>query len=138
MLFRSLHDIYNPDSVGLFGNNMIYDTNGKLVFSPENFSFDILRRMGLSTKDMVAPESFSFRADYGMVGSQYFRALYMKTYPQSIRDTILKSLTDIDCKVVVSIIYDPINPEDALRMAKNDIVNVNSKQNAKNHVPKKG
>lgn len=48
------------------------------------------------------------------------------------------SLTDIDCKVVVSIIYDPINPEDALRMAKNDIVNVNSKQNAKNHVPKKG
>lgn len=121
-----LHDIYNPDSVGLFGNNMIYDTNGKLVFSPENFSFDILRRMGLSTKDMVAPESFSFRADYGMVGSQYFRALYMKTYPQSIRDTILKSLTDIDCKVVVSIIYDPINPEDALRMAKNDIVNVNS------------
>ena len=39
-----LHDIYNPDSVGLFGNNMIYDTNGKLVFSPENFSFDILRR----------------------------------------------------------------------------------------------
>lgn len=121
-----LHDIYNPDSVGLFGNNMIYDANGKLVFSPENFSFDILRRMGLSTKDMVAPESFTFRADHGMVGNQYFRALFMKSYPQSIRDTILKSLTDIDCKLVVSIIYDPINPEDALRMAKNDIVNVNS------------
>lgn len=121
-----LHDIYNPDSVGLFGNNMTYDANGKLVFCPDNFSFDVLRRMGLSTKDMVAPESFTFRGDYGMVGSQYFRALYLKTYPQSIRDTILKSLTDIDCRLVLSIIYDPINPEDALRMAKNDIVNVNS------------
>ena len=121
-----LHDIYNPDSVGLFGNNMRYDANGRLVFGTENFSFDILRRMGLTTKDMIAPSSFSFRSDYGMVGSQYFRALFMRTYPQSLRDSILTSLSDVDCKLVLSMIYDPINPEDALRMAKSDIINVNA------------
>ena len=50
----------------------------------------------------------------------------MRTYPQSLRDSILTSLSDVDCKLVLSMIYDPINPEDALRMAKSDIINVNA------------
>lgn len=121
-----LHDIYNPDSVGLFGNNMCYDSHGTLVFDKDNFSFDIMRRMGLTTKDVIAPNSFSFKSTYGRVGSMYFRALFMKTIPQSLKDNFLKELTDAECKMVTSLTYQSIDMESALKMVKNDIVNVNA------------
>lgn len=121
-----LHDIYNPDSVGLFGNNMTLDSNGNLVFAKEKFRFDILKRMGLSTKDMIAPESFSFKTDYGTVGNKYFRALFMRTVPQSLKDFFLKDLTDMEANMVTSLIYQPIDGQTALKMARQDIVNVNA------------
>jgi len=121
-----LHDIYNPDSVGLFGNNMLRDHHGNLVFDKENFRFDILRRMGLTTKDMIAPESFSFQSGQGKVGAMYFRALFMRTVPQSLKDTFLKELTDVQCKMVTSLTYQPIDGQTALKLANNDIRNTNS------------
>lgn len=121
-----LHDIYNPNSVGLFGNNMLRDHHGNLVFDKENFRFDILRRMGLTTKDMIAPDSFSFQSGCGKVGSLYFRALFMRTVPQSLKDTFLKELTEAECKMITSLTYQPIDGQTALKMANNDIRNTNS------------
>lgn len=121
-----LHDIYNPDSVGQFGNHMLRDHHGKLVFDKENFRFDILRRMGLTTKDMVAPSSFHFGRDHGQVGSMYFRALFLRTVPQSLKDTFLKELTDVECKMVTSLTYQPIDGEKALKLATDNIRNINA------------
>lgn len=121
-----LHDIYNPDSVGLFGNNMMADSSGNMVFQNERFSFDIMRSMGLTTKDMIAPESFTFKSDYGMVGSMYFRALFLRTYPTSLKDVFLKDITDVQCKMVVSMTYEPIEMGRALKMVQNDGVNINA------------
>lgn len=121
-----LHDIYNPDSVGLFGNNMIRDHHGNLVFDRENFRFDILHKMGLTTKDMVAPDSFQFHSGYGKVGSLYFRALFMRSLPQSLKDNFLKELTDASCKMVTSLTYQPIDGQDALKMARDNIRNTNA------------
>ena len=121
-----LHNIYNPESVGLFGNNMRYDSQGKLVFDRENFRFDIMHRMGLHTKDMIAPDSFHFQSNYGKVGSLYFRALFMKTVPQTVKDYFLKELTDAECKMVTSLTYQPVGMDAALKMVRNDIFNVNA------------
>ncbi len=121
-----LHDIYNPGSVGLFGNNMIRDHHGNLVFDRENFRFDILRKMGLTTKDMVAPESFQFQSGYGKVGTQFFRALFMRSLPMSLKDNFLKELTDAPCKMVTSLTYQPIDGQDALKMARDNIRNINA------------
>lgn len=121
-----LHDIYNPDSVGLFGNNMIRDHHGNLVFDRENFRFDILRKMGLTTKDMVAPDSFQFHSGYGKVGSLFYRALFMRSLPQSLKDNFLKELTNAPCKMVTSLTYQPIDGQDALRMARDNIRNTNA------------
>lgn len=121
-----LHDIYNPDSVGLFGNNAHLDEEGNLVFDQENFRFDIMRRMGLSTKDCIAPPAFSFRSNYGMVGDTYFRVLFLRTVPTTLKDTFLKELTDVPCKMVTSLLFQPIDMETALKMVRNDQVNVNA------------
>lgn len=121
-----LYDIYNADSVGMFGNNAVLDKDGMLVFDKEKFSFDIMRRMGLTTKDMIGPTSFTIKSDHGMIGERYFRALFMRTVPQSISDNFLKELTDMETNMLTSLIYQPIDTASALKMARQDIVNVNA------------
>lgn len=121
-----LHDIYNPDAVGLFGNNFTIDDDGNPVFCQERFRFDLMQDMGLTTKDMIAPESFSFRSDHGMVGPMYFRALFLKTFPTSLKDVLLKDITDIQCKMVVSLNFETIDPVKALESVRSNMVNINA------------
>lgn len=121
-----LHDLYNIGSEGMFGNNMTYDAKGNLVFAEDKFSFAIMKRMGLTTKDMIAPDSFSFKNDYGQVGDKYFRALFVRTLPSFLSDSVLAELTDTDCNMLTSLIYQPIDGEAALKMARAQIVNVNA------------
>ncbi len=129
-----LHDIYNIDSIGLFGNNMLRvgekKVDGTYVpiydFAPEKFSFDIMRRMGLTTKDMVAPESFTFKSDHGMVGSKYFRALYIKSLPTFLGDSVLSQLTNTDCNMLTSLIFEPMETDKAIEKARSQITNINT------------
>lgn len=121
-----LHDIYNLGSEGMFGNNMIMDVHGNLVFDKDKFSFDIMRRMGLSTKDMIAPDSFTFKSDYGMLGDKYFRALFMRKIPSFLGDNVLAELTDTELNMITSLILQPIESEKALKMARSQITNINA------------
>ncbi len=121
-----LHDIYNIGSEGLFGNNVELDAEGKPVFCKEKFVFDIMRRQGLTTKDMIAPSSFTFKSDYGMIGDKYFRALFIRQLPTYVNDTVLSELTKTDCNMLTSLIFQPIEGEQALKMAKYQIVNINA------------
>ena len=121
-----LHDIYNIGNEGLFGNNMVYDKDGNLVFDKEKFSFEIMRRMGLTTKDMIGPESFSFKSDYGMIGDMYFRALFVRKLPSFLNDEVLDELTKTDCNMITSLLFEPIDGEKALKMARAQIVNINA------------
>lgn len=121
-----LHDIYNIGSEGMFGNNMVYDKAGNLVFDKDKFSFEIMHRMGLTTKDMIGPESFSFKSDYGMMGDTYFRALFIRKLPTFLNDGVLDELTKTDCNMITSLLFEPIDGEKALKMARAQIVNINA------------
>lgn len=120
-----LHDIYNPDAVGLFGNNYEYRDN-KLVLAKDNFSFEVLKQMGITSKDMIGPDNFTFKSDHGRCGNYYFRAMYLKTIPATMKDNFLKELTDVQCHMVTSVYYEPISPKAAADMTQRDIVNLNS------------
>lgn len=121
-----LHDIYNPDSVGMFGNNFVLDANGYPVMDKEKFRFDIMRRMGMTTKDMIGPDSIQINGSYGMIGQTYFRALFAPVFPQELRDDFLKELTDLESNMLTSLIFQPVDTQSALKMARNNIRNVNA------------
>lgn len=125
-----LHDIYNIGSEGCFGNNIRSVVNSNFekeyVFDEEKFSFDILRRMGLSTKDMIGPEQLSFKSDYGMVGNKYFRALFLRKLPSFLTDSVLKELTDTECNMVTSMHYQSIDGESAQKMIRHKMTNINA------------
>ncbi len=125
-----LHDIYNIGCEGCFGNNIIPATNAEgqmeCVFADEKFSFDILNRMGLTTKDMIGPEFLSFKSDFGMVGEKYFRALFLRKIPSFLTDTVLKDLTDTECNMITSLHYQSIDGESAQKMIRNKLTNINA------------
>ena len=121
-----LHDIYNIGSEGYFGNNVELDADGTPVFAKDKFLFEIMRRQGLTTKDMIAPDSFTFKSDYGMIGDKYFRALFIRQLPTYVNDAVLAELTKTDCNMLTSLCFQPIEGEQALKMAKYQIVNINA------------
>lgn len=121
-----LHDIYNLGDEGMFGNNMTMGADGNLVFAKDKFSFDIMRRMGLTTKDMIAPESLSFKSDYGMIGDKYFRALFLRKLPSFLADNVLAELTDTDCNMLTSLVFEPVEGEKAVKLARAQIRNINA------------
>lgn len=121
-----LHDIYNPDQVGMFGNVMEKDPHtGEMVFAREKFSFDVMRMMGLSSKDVIGPDSLTFHKDYGMVGGSYFRSLYIRNFPRQSDDKFFQQLTNVPCKLVANVIYEPIDTESAMKMVKTAQSNAN-------------
>lgn len=125
-----LHDIYNIGDEGFFGNNMVLrtDESGKTecVFAEEKFRFDIMRRMGLTTKDMIAPASFHFKGDYGMIGDMYFRALFLDKIPSFLVDDTLFELTNTECNMVTSLHYQALDGEKAQKMVSQTLTNINA------------
>lgn len=121
-----IHNIYNPTAVGSFGNQMELDEEGNLRYAKEKFSFEIMKRMGLSTKDVVGPEIFSMAGNYGKTGNVFFRSLFVKDIPSKLRDYYIEKLTESNCKMLVSIQYEPIDMKLAERMVKNDLRNIQS------------
>ena len=125
-----LHDIYNLGDEGFFGNNMVMapGTDGTMEyrFADEKFRFDLMRRMGLTTKDMIAPPSFHFKGDYGMLGDTYFRALFVDKIPSFMCDNVLFELTNTECNMITSLHYQPLDGEKAQKMVRNTLTNINA------------
>ena len=121
-----LHDIYNPNAVGLFGNVMEKDPKtDRMVYGKDKFSFDILAQMGLTSKDVIGPDSFYFDKNYGKVGDSFFRVLYIKQFPTKSDDQFLKQLSDVECKMVTTITYQPIRMDITQKMISTALSNAN-------------
>ena len=116
-----LHDIYNPQDIGKFGNKVCDD-----VKKIEGFDFSHMRKLGLTTKDCIAPPCFEFRSSFGMVGETYFQSLYLDNLPTSLTDNILAELTNTEFKMLTSLNIYPVPMEKAQKLVKAQIVNINS------------
>lgn len=127
---ETLHDIYNIGSESLFGNNMVMeekdDGTVEYSFAPEKFRFDIMSRMGLTTKDVIGPSEFMFKGDYGMVGDTYFRALFLRTLPTFLSDKVLDNLTSTDCNMLTSLHYEPVDGARSQKMIRNKMTSINA------------
>lgn len=116
-----LHDIYNIGHEGEFGTK-VSKFNGDLAA----FSFKDMVKQGLTTKDVIGPNSMEFKSDYMKVGDKYARALYLKNIATILPDNFLAELTDIDCNMLTSINFRSVRPDEALKAISRQIVGVNS------------
>ncbi len=116
-----LHDLYNPGKEDSFYRKA--EINKKSV---ETFSFEHMTNMGLCTKDLIGPDSLDFNKDYIQIGDKYGRVLFIDNLPNFLTTNILTDFTDSPCNLLISIFYQSLAQDKALKLIQEQITNINS------------
>ncbi|MEK4120599.1 ATP-binding protein [Paenibacillus sp. FSL W8-0919] len=96
-----LHDIYRMGQEGQFNYDPIQH-----------------KRKGLITKDLIAPDSFTFKRDHMMIGDKYARAIHIKELPSYLNDKLISEITDFGFNMVLTLNIKPVDSHKALRLVK--------------------
>lgn len=95
------------------------------------WNFDMPVNTGLSSKDFIAPSSFSFKSGPELNATKYFRSgdrvgavSYIKIFASDMEDRIISDILSLDSNVWVSIHADTVPREKALQLAKDNLSNV--------------
>lgn len=68
------------------------------------FSWDMIPKTGMGTKDFIAPTSFDFRQSRTFrVGTKWGVALYTQIMASELFDNLLAELLEVDAKMTISI-----------------------------------
>lgn len=118
-----IHDIYNIDYSGQF--NEVKTIDGKESYA---FTFENMQRMGLTTKDLVGPESFQFKFGYFKSGEKYGRALYINKLPSYLGTKFINSISGNEENQIVSLSFEPLLQGDAVKMIKGHIAAINAQR----------
>lgn len=114
-----LYDIYNLGHEGTFLSKLkMGNQTAKL------FDFNKLAPMGLSTKDIIGPETLVFNKDYFECGDKYARVLYLHGLPNLLSTDFIADVTEIPCNMLTSIHYTPIDPGAARKLVSRQITNI--------------
>lgn len=106
------------------------------------FTFDIHEQMklGHDFRDMICPDSATFKSDYFQIGNRYGKVLFLKSYASYIKDSMVTELTELNKNMMLSIDIIPIPMDEAVKEAENrrlgietNITNWQRKQNANNN-----
>lgn len=97
------------------------------------WNFDMQTGTGLSSKDFIAPSSFSFKYGPDLNATRYFRvgerigaASVVHVFASDMEDRIISDVLGIDSNVWISIHASPINRQKALALATDNITNLQS------------
>lgn len=100
---------------------------------PLMWNFDMPVHTGLSSKDFIAPSSFSFRDAPNLNATKYFRVgdrvgavSYLKTYASDLEDRIISDLLSHNGNVLVSIHAKAYTRKEAIDKVKNDLTDIQS------------
>lgn len=119
-----LHNIFNLDKESDFDRKI--SVNGQTTHS---FDLKNLKRMGITSKDVIGPEYFEFNVktpDYFKIGDKYARVLFLENVPAFMNTDFLDEIINISCNMCTSVYYKPIPQDAALKMMKRQLVNINS------------
>lgn len=99
-----LHDFYRPGHEGEF-----------------NIDLSTLRKQGITTKDVIAPDSFEFKRNYFRMGEKLGRAMFVSKLPTFLTDKFISELTDFSFNMITTINIKSVAPDEALKRVKRQI-----------------
>ncbi len=95
------------------------------------WNFDMPVNTGLSSKDFIAPSSFSFKSSPELNATKYFRTgdrvgavSFVKIFASDMEDRIISDILSLDSNVWISIHADTIPRDKALQLAKDNLSSV--------------
>ena len=117
-----LYDIYNMESnVPFYRRTRIKNEN-----LMESFNMRHIRKMGLTSKDVIGPTSLTFERDYMIVGSTYARAMMLTDLPTYLRGDVLTELSNMPFNMLTSVHYRALSQSKSMKLLKNKLVDVNA------------
>lgn len=86
---------------------------------PFRFSYDMVSKTGLNTKDFIAPTSFRFgEGRYFRMGKTFGAVSYLQISAPELSDRMLADILDMDSDVLVNIHIQSIDQGKAIKMVK--------------------
>ncbi len=116
-----LYDIYNRNSKCPFDRR--YKANNKNI---KFFDMKKMASQNMTSKDLIAPDGITFERDYFRMGDTFARTLLVDNYPAFLNCEIISDIMDNTCNMVVSVHMDSLEQTDALKLLKNQMININA------------
>jgi hypothetical protein len=115
-----LYDIYNLD------NDLTFDKKVAPVSKNGKIDFALLHKYGMSSKDLIAPDSFDFARSQFRIGESYCAAFYVDHLPTILSTDILEDITNISCNMIVSVTYVPMEQGTAMQYIRRQDTSINA------------
>lgn len=115
-----MYNIYNPDADMPFFKKMNID--GK-----ESRTFDLnwMQQLGLTTKDIIGPDSMQFEYNYLRLGEKYARVLLLKGLPTQLSAEVLTDIANVHCQALTSVHFSPMRQDEATQLIRNQMLSIN-------------
>ena len=92
---------------------------------PFRFSWDMIPKTGMGTKDFIAPDSFDFRqARLFRVGTTWGAASYMQIMASELSDKLLAELLELDMEMTITMHIQTIDQSKAIKQIKAKISDI--------------
>ena len=117
-----LDKIYNQES-----KRPLYEKRIIQGHEVESFTLESCARQGITTKEIIAPEGLAFYRDHFEMGNIYGKSFYVSSYPTWLKASILNDLAGLSTSSIVSVYFNAIPQEDAIKLIKRQRTNISSK-----------
>ena len=92
---------------------------------PFGFSWDMIPKTGLSTKDFIAPDSFDFRQSRCFkVGPTWGAVSYMQIMASELSDKLLADLLEVDAEMTVTLHIQTVDQAKAIKTIKGKVSDI--------------
>ena len=117
---EAMYDIYHPFDDFPFAKKMSGLMKGGHI------DYDALSKAGISTKDLIGPDSIDLYAKSYAYGDTYTAAFYIDKLPSRLSTDILDRISNLSCNMLLSVTFEPLDNEVALNMVKNKNTGINT------------
>lgn len=104
-----LNDIYHPHEV-----------------TPICCDFEALKKQGLTTKDVIAPDAFQVKPDKLMLGNSYAASMVLSIWPSSLTTEFIAEIHELPCHLTTGFHLNAVAQDSAIKMVRNQLVNINT------------
>ena len=105
---------------------IMYETFNPKQGNPFTFNYNQLISNGLSTKDFIAPTSFTFRnGKYFLMGDTFGAASYLQILAPELTDKMLAEFLDMDKNLIVNLHVQSIEQMKAVKLVKSKVTDIN-------------
>ena len=105
---------------------LMYETLNPLDQTKFSFSYEEMRKAGLSTKDYIAPTSMRFdNGKYFEIGNAVGAVSYLHILAPELSDQVLKNFLDTEENLLINMHIQPLDQTNAIKMVKSKMTDIN-------------